>query len=71
MEQQVTGQIANVIKQARYGFIHDGTGKRYFLHQSAMRERRPIPPQGTRVSFFIAPPLDKEKLERAVNVEVL
>jgi cold shock CspA family protein len=71
MEQQVTGQIANVIKQKCYGFIHDGTGKKYFLHQSAMRDRRPIPPQGTGVSFFVAAPLNDEKLERAVNVEVL
>ena len=64
------GQVGNVIKEHRYGFIHVGDRKKYFLHESAMKGGK-LPPAGTRVRFLTAPPRNGEKLERAVNVEVL
>ncbi len=70
-EQFVTGILEQSFMDRRFGFIKGPGGARIFVHQTAMKDGQPIPPVGTRVKFFIAPPHKDGRHMRAVNAEVL
>ncbi len=64
------GLVGRIFVRHHYGFVHTPDGRRFFLHESAMKSGR-LPPSGTRVRFLRAPGRQGEKSERAVNVEVV
>ncbi len=70
-EQFVTGVLEQSFLERRFGFIKAADGTKIFLHQKAIKNGHSIPPVGTRMKFFIAPPHKEGQCLRAVNAEVL